>query len=170
MVPNRDLLGKRVQRCRSLPSVALRSFLNDTQVSENKTFELLLRVCASTCGWKRSEGGRRGELSYVKKTILGKYVTCKLYWLIFTSYNVKDFKNVDVWIIKWMVQSQSTLTGRTVSFWAHTSLHQPQGNALFSRIPVNQSFFDRHKGHRGSRPSIAISLTPRPHLTTVLNQ
>jgi len=81
-------------------------------------------------------------------TILGKYVTCKLYWLIFTNYKVKDFKNFE-WVIKWMVQNQSTLTGRTINFWAHTSLHQPQRNALFSRTPVNQSFFDRHKGHRG---------------------
>jgi len=32
-----DLFGKRVQRCYSLLSVALRSFLNDTQVSENTT-------------------------------------------------------------------------------------------------------------------------------------
>jgi len=51
-----------------------------------------------------------------------------------------------------MVQSQSTLTGRTLTFWAQTSLHQPNGSALFSRTPVNQSFFDRHNGHRGSRP------------------
>ena len=35
-----------MQRCRSLPSVALRSFLNGTQVSQNTTrYELLLRAC-----------------------------------------------------------------------------------------------------------------------------
>jgi len=51
-----------------------------------------------------------------------------------------------------MVKSQSTLTGRAVTFSARTSLLQPQGNGLFSRTSVNQSFFDRHKGHRGSRP------------------
>jgi len=43
------------------------------------------------------------------------------------------------------------------SHWPHGNLlrahlHQPQDNALFSRTAVNQSFFDRHKGHRGSRP------------------
>ena len=66
-----DLLGKRVQRCRSLPSVALRSFLNGTQVTQNTArYELLLRACASTYGWKRSEGGRRGEDSYVKKLFM----------------------------------------------------------------------------------------------------
>jgi len=51
-----------------------------------------------------------------------------------------------------MVQSQSTFTARAVTFSARTSLHQPQGNGLFSRNPVNQSFFDKHKGHRGSKP------------------
>jgi hypothetical protein len=35
IVPSLDLLGKRVQRSRKLPSVALRLFLNDTQVSQN---------------------------------------------------------------------------------------------------------------------------------------
>ena len=60
---------------------------------------------------------------------------------------------LNVWIInEWMVQSQSTLTDRTVTFWAHTSIHEPQGNALLSPTPVNQSFFDRHKGHSGSKP------------------
>ena len=32
-----ELLGKRVQRYRSLPTVALRSFLKGTQVSQNTT-------------------------------------------------------------------------------------------------------------------------------------
>ena len=40
-----DLLGKRVQRCRSLPSVALRSFLNDTQVTQNATDHLNTTSC-----------------------------------------------------------------------------------------------------------------------------
>jgi len=31
----KDVLGKGVQQCRSLPSVALRSFLNGAQVSRN---------------------------------------------------------------------------------------------------------------------------------------
>jgi len=76
---HRIYLG-RVQRCRSLPSVALQSFLNDTQVSETTiSYELLLRPCTFTCVWRRSEGGRQGEVPYVKKTILGKYVTRKLY-------------------------------------------------------------------------------------------
>ena len=58
-----------------------------------------------------------------------------------------------------MVQSQSTLTGRTVPFWAHTSLQQPQANALFSRTPVNQTFFDRHKGHGGPRPVLHYQIS-----------
>jgi hypothetical protein len=38
------------------------------QVTKNTArYELLLRSCAFTYGWKRSEGGRRGEVSYVKK-------------------------------------------------------------------------------------------------------
>ena len=38
------------------------------QVTQNNArYELLLRACALTYGWKRSEGGRRGEVSYVKK-------------------------------------------------------------------------------------------------------
>ena len=84
-----DLLGKRVQRCRSLPSVALRSFLNDPQVSENDpscccAHAQLLSV--------ESHGRRARRWSFLcEKTILGKYVTCKLYWLIFTNYKVKDF-------------------------------------------------------------------------------
>ena len=40
-------------------------------------------------------------------------------------------------------------------FW-RTSLHQPPGNGLFSWTPVNQSFFDKHKGHRGFRPLVVI--------------
>ena len=39
-----DILGKRVQRCRSLPSVALRSFSNDKQVSENTTLVVAARM------------------------------------------------------------------------------------------------------------------------------
>ena len=39
-----------------------------TQVTQNTArHELLLRACTFTYGWKRSEGGRRGEVSYVKK-------------------------------------------------------------------------------------------------------
>jgi len=62
-----------------MPSVVLGSFLNGTQVSQNTTrYELLLGACAFTCDWKRSEGGRRGEVSYVKKLfmenmLLGNY-------------------------------------------------------------------------------------------------
>ena len=60
------LLGKREQRCCSLPSVALRSFVNGTQVSQNTTrYVLLLRACSFTCGWRRSECGRRGKVSYI---------------------------------------------------------------------------------------------------------
>ena len=33
-------------------------------------YELLLRECAFTYGWKRSEGGRLGEVSYVKKLFM----------------------------------------------------------------------------------------------------
>ena len=33
-------------------------------------YELLLRACAFTYGWKRSEGGRRGEVCYVKKLLM----------------------------------------------------------------------------------------------------
>ena len=52
------VLGKGLERCRSLPSVALRSFLNGTRVSQNTTRnELLLRACAFTCGRRRSESG-----------------------------------------------------------------------------------------------------------------
>ena len=37
-----------------------------TQVTQNTArYELLLRAC-----WKRSEGGRRGEVSYVKKLFM----------------------------------------------------------------------------------------------------
>jgi hypothetical protein len=32
--------------------------------------ELLLCACAFTCGWWRSEGGRRGKVSYVKNLFL----------------------------------------------------------------------------------------------------
>lgn len=50
------LLGTRLQRCRSLPSVALWSFFNGGKVSENRIrYELLLRECE--CGWRRSEIG-----------------------------------------------------------------------------------------------------------------
>ena len=39
-----------------------------TQVTQNATrYELLLSACAFSNGWKRSEGGRRGEVFYVKK-------------------------------------------------------------------------------------------------------
>jgi len=48
-----------------------------------------------------------------------------------------------------MVQSQSTFPGRAVTFSARTSLHQPQGNGLFSWTPVNQSIFDKHKAIGG---------------------
>ena len=42
-----------------------------TQVTQNTArYELLLRACAFTYGWKRSEGGRRGEVSYVKKLFM----------------------------------------------------------------------------------------------------
>jgi len=42
-----------------------------TQVSQNTAWhELVLRACAFTYGWKRSEGGRRGEVSYVKKLFM----------------------------------------------------------------------------------------------------
>ena len=38
------------------------------QVTQNTArHELVLRACPFTYGWKRSEGGRRGEVSYVKK-------------------------------------------------------------------------------------------------------
>ena len=50
------------------------------QVTQNTArHELVLRACAFTCGWKRTECGRRGEVSYVKKTIHGKHITCRLY-------------------------------------------------------------------------------------------
>jgi len=51
-----------------------------------------------------------------------------------------------------MVQSQSTLTERAVTFTERTSLCQPRGNGLFLRTSINQSFFDKHKGHRRFRP------------------
>ena len=42
-----------------------------TQVTQNTArYELLLRTCAFTYGWKRSEGGPRGEVSYVKKLVM----------------------------------------------------------------------------------------------------
>ena len=42
-----------------------------TQVTQNTArHELLLRACTFTYGWKRSEGGRRGEVSYVKKLFM----------------------------------------------------------------------------------------------------
>jgi hypothetical protein len=42
-----------------------------TQVTQNTArYELLLRECAFTYGWKRNEGGRRGEVSYVKKLLM----------------------------------------------------------------------------------------------------
>ena len=42
-----------------------------TQVTQNTArYELLLRACAFTYGCKRSEGGRRGEVSYVKKQFM----------------------------------------------------------------------------------------------------
>ena len=38
------------------------------QVTQNTArHELVLPTCAFTYGWKRSDGGRRGEVSYVKK-------------------------------------------------------------------------------------------------------
>jgi hypothetical protein len=49
-----------------------------------------------------------------------------------------------------MVQSQLPLSGRAVNFSVRTSLLQPQGNGSFTRTAVNQSFYDRHKGRRGS--------------------
>jgi len=55
-----------------------------------------------------------------------------------------------------MVQSQSTFPARAVTFSTHTSVRQPPGNCLFSWTPVNQSFFDKHKGHSGSRPLVVI--------------
>jgi len=54
--------------------------------------ELLLHACAFIDGRWRSEGGRAARWSFLcEKTILGKYVTCKLCWLIFTNYKFKDF-------------------------------------------------------------------------------
>ena len=42
-----------------------------TQVTQTTArYELLLRACAFTYGWKRSEGGRRGEVFYVKKLFM----------------------------------------------------------------------------------------------------
>ena len=42
-----------------------------TQVTQNTAwYELLLIACVFTYGWKRSEGGRRGEVSYVKKLFM----------------------------------------------------------------------------------------------------
>ena len=42
-----------------------------TQFTKNTArYELLLRACAFTYGCKRSEGWRRGEVSYVKKLIM----------------------------------------------------------------------------------------------------
>jgi len=64
----------------------------------------------------------------------------------------KILKMLNIWIFKWMVKSQSTLTGREVTYSALTSVLQAQGNGLFSWTPVKQSFFDRHKGHRRVRP------------------
>ena len=41
------------------------------QVTQNTArYELLLRACAFTYGWKRSEGARGGEGSYVKKLFM----------------------------------------------------------------------------------------------------
>ena len=41
-----------------------------TQFNQNTArYELLLHACAFTYGWKRSEGGRRGEV-YVKKLFM----------------------------------------------------------------------------------------------------
>jgi len=42
-----------------------------TQVTQNTArLELVLRACAFTNGWKRSVGGRRGKVSYVKKLFM----------------------------------------------------------------------------------------------------
>ena len=42
-----------------------------TKVTQNTArHELVLQACAFTYGWKRSEGGRRGEVSYVKKLLM----------------------------------------------------------------------------------------------------
>ena len=42
-----------------------------TQVNKNTArYELLLRACAFTYGWKRSEGGLRNKVSYVKKLFM----------------------------------------------------------------------------------------------------
>ena len=42
-----------------------------TQVSQNTArYEMLLRACAFTYGFKRSGGGRRGKVSYVKKQFM----------------------------------------------------------------------------------------------------
>jgi hypothetical protein len=42
-----------------------------TKVTQNTArYELLLRACAFTYDWKRSEGGRLGEVSYVKKLFM----------------------------------------------------------------------------------------------------
>ena len=45
-----------------------------TQVTQNTArHKLVLRACAFNYGWKRSDGGRRGEVSYVKKLHMKTY-------------------------------------------------------------------------------------------------
>ena len=50
------LVKKKVQRCRSLPSGA--TVVPEWYASLKTTrYELLLRPCTFTCGWRRSESG-----------------------------------------------------------------------------------------------------------------
>ena len=53
------------------------------QVTQNTArHELVLRACAFSYGWKRSDGGRRGEVSYVKN------YTWKTYYLQIILINI----------------------------------------------------------------------------------
>ena len=76
IVPSLDLLGKRVQRSRSLPNVTLRSFLNGTQVSQNTAGDEMKFLMSKNYS---------GKICYVQ-IILNN---------IFTNYNLKDLKNVE---------------------------------------------------------------------------
>ena len=68
----KDQLGKKKSATMSQSAECSAAFVPDgTQVSQNTARnELLLRACAFTYGWKRSEGGRRGEDSDVKKLFM----------------------------------------------------------------------------------------------------
>jgi len=73
----------------------------------------LLRVVRD---WRRAT-----RWSFLRqKTIHGKYITCKLYWLIFTNYNLKDFKIVEC-LNPWMNGSKpiDSHWSRSKLFGAH---------------------------------------------------